>query len=284
MNATSGPTGSNLSEQHDQALCLANRLRRRLGGVGSTLFTLTWVRKATPLGRPYYQLQASARRTSDSGFGSWPTPNAGPQNDGDTTWQQRRMELKAKHGNGNGFGMTLGMASQLASWPTTQSRDGTHGGGQAKRAMGETRHGSNLDDFALLASWATPTSRDHKDGGSIGTAPTNCLLGRQAWLSAWPTPRVSDIAAGRTLNKAGQRVSKSGTFGANLSDIAGLAASGLTPNGFPVQTEKPGQLDPAFSRWVMGYETEHLSCAPTETPSFLKRQQSSFQPLSKRGD
>ena len=43
----------------------------------------------------------------------WPTPNAGPQNDGDTTWKARREALKQKHGNGNGFGMTLGQASQL---------------------------------------------------------------------------------------------------------------------------------------------------------------------------
>jgi hypothetical protein len=48
----------------------------------------------------------------------WPTPNAGPQNDGDTTWQERREALKAKYGNGNGFGLTLGQASSLAGWPT----------------------------------------------------------------------------------------------------------------------------------------------------------------------
>ena len=45
----------------------------------------------------------------------WPTPNAGPQNDSDTTWPQRREELKEKWGN-NGFGLTLGMAA--TNWPT----------------------------------------------------------------------------------------------------------------------------------------------------------------------
>src|SRR6516165_712475 len=53
---------------------LESRLRRQLDGAGSTLFSLIWKRKATPAGRPYYQLQASAPRTSGSGFGSWPTP------------------------------------------------------------------------------------------------------------------------------------------------------------------------------------------------------------------
>ena len=47
-------------------------------------------------------------------WASWPTPNAGPQNDGDSTWQQRRVDLKARHGNGNGFGMTLGQAASLS--------------------------------------------------------------------------------------------------------------------------------------------------------------------------
>jgi hypothetical protein len=54
---------------------------------------------------------------------SWPTPNAGPQNDTDTNWQKRREELKAKHMNGNGFGLTLGMAATLAAWATPTTRD-----------------------------------------------------------------------------------------------------------------------------------------------------------------
>ena len=41
----------------------------------------------------------------------WPTPNAGPQNDSDSKWRERRKECKERHGN-NGFGLTLGMAVQ----------------------------------------------------------------------------------------------------------------------------------------------------------------------------
>src|SRR6516162_6114963 len=55
---------------------LESRLRRRLDGAGSTLFSLIWRRKATPAGRPYYQLAVLGRRTSGSGFGSWPTPSS----------------------------------------------------------------------------------------------------------------------------------------------------------------------------------------------------------------
>ena len=52
---------------------------------------------------------------------AWPTPNAGPQNDRDTKWQERRAKLRAKHNNGNGFGLTLGMAA--TNWPTPATRD-----------------------------------------------------------------------------------------------------------------------------------------------------------------
>ncbi|HNB58719.1 MAG TPA: hypothetical protein PK308_00300, partial [Phycisphaerales bacterium] len=72
--------------------------------------------------------------------------------------------MKAKHGNGNGFGLTLGQASQLSGWPTTTVHDAGRGG-QAKRAMGEERHGSNLQDFALLAGWATPRAEDAESAG-----------------------------------------------------------------------------------------------------------------------
>lgn len=136
---TPGPT----SWQTD----LSKALRSTIGGDGSTLFTLTWQTPVTPSGTPYCRLRASGRSTSGKDCGSWatpranktggkdmedfspslhnqvslaswPSPNAGPQNDTDSTWEARRAALKAQHKNGNGFGMTLGMATQLASWPS----------------------------------------------------------------------------------------------------------------------------------------------------------------------
>jgi hypothetical protein len=174
MNATSGPTGSSLSGLADRQSSLANRLKRQLDGAGSTLFTLTWKQKATPLGRPYYQLAASARRISDNDCGSWPTP---------------------------------------------RTTDG----------HGSKEHGNGGQALHTTASWATPTSRDHKDGAStLENTPVNALLGRQVLLS-----------------------------------------------GFPAQTESKGQLNPAFSLWLMGYPPEWLSCAPQATRSSRKSRQSS---------
>ena len=76
-NATCGLLGFLSSPSAALQPSLESRLKRRLDGAGSTLFSLTWKAKATPAGRPYCQLAASARRTSDSDCGSWPTPMAG---------------------------------------------------------------------------------------------------------------------------------------------------------------------------------------------------------------
>lgn len=188
-SGTCGPTGFGSLASHDLALFLASRLVPVVASLGSTLFTLTWKQRVTPSGRSIYALRARARRTSANGYSSWPTPNAGPQNDTDTKWEQRRKECKERWGN-NGFGLTLGMATQLVAWPTPRAED---------------RQASKIEIANL-----DPRKR-------IETA-ANLVIGNLA-------------------------------------------------NGSPVGMEKPGRLNPEFSRWLMGLPPEWDECAVMATQS-----------------
>ena len=91
MKDTSGQPSSASSRSAVLQSSLESRLRRRLEGAGSTLYSQTWSRKATPLGRSYLAHTASAAPTSGSGYtgggtgttAGYPTPQArdwkGPQ-------------------------------------------------------------------------------------------------------------------------------------------------------------------------------------------------------------
>ncbi|MDR5645359.1 hypothetical protein [Burkholderia cenocepacia] len=87
----------------------------------------------------------------------WPTPTCP---NGGRMPKGGQMSPTGKTPDGRKRQVDLGWIAKLASWPTPQTSDAS-GGGQAKRATGETgttRHGSNLNDFAMLAAWPTPTA------------------------------------------------------------------------------------------------------------------------------
>ena len=71
-----GPRGSNSSRSALLTRSLVSRLQARVACSGSTLFTLTWKRRDTPSGLSISALRASAPRTSDNAFTSWPTAAA----------------------------------------------------------------------------------------------------------------------------------------------------------------------------------------------------------------
>jgi hypothetical protein len=101
-------------------------------------------------------------------------------------------------------------------------------------------------DCTGLAPWSTPQAKDNKGGYSRRWVKNvhGRSLNDQVMLVPWPTPAARDWKSSAS-NKHGDNVRP-------LNEVARLT-HGNTPTGSPAPTEKPGQLNAAFSRWLMGF-------------------------------
>jgi hypothetical protein len=143
-----------------------SKLKARLTTDGSTLFNLTWREKVTPAGRLVYRLAASGRRTSDNDSGSWPTPQTMdtlPPMD-----YEKRLNHPGRPGrtvSGN-----LREVVTIVGWPTPKVSDDNisrQSPESMERWRNRPNAGSELAEKAELASWPTTSTRDYK-GGYLG--------------------------------------------------------------------------------------------------------------------
>src|SRR6056297_2021771 len=109
------PTGSDWSQPSGLLGFLASRLQPQSEKtIGSMIYLMHWKEKATPRGRPYFQLVASAHRTSDSDFGlrrGWPTPDTQIRGASKNPMERTRKSGALKQ-------MTPQDAASIAGWPT----------------------------------------------------------------------------------------------------------------------------------------------------------------------
>jgi len=204
---------------------------------------------------------------------SWPTPVA---NDDNKT-PEAHLAMKQRMGERDGTGAnrtaitSLQVTAQLASWPTPRSAEaGPDYAIQDREQIG----GFSLQ---TVASWATPSSRDWKDTPGMAQDAFDKSgkyrnridqLARQTYLTAgWPTP-MAGTPAQKGYNEAGNTDSSRRTV-----DL--VTASGPLPSGSPAVTEKRGQLNPEFSRWLMGLPPAWDDCAVMVTRSVRRSRKSS---------
>lgn len=177
----------------------------------------------------------------------------------------------------------LTQASQLASWPTPKA---------SEKIQSEKAHAKGFHSLMEVAGWVSPTAQD----GSRGSLParphdTGVPLSQQVALMGWHTPDTAPDAPNKGTN-CKNVIAGLGNQTLSVLDHKDSSSEGTAPvNGLlgrqvwssNAETEKRGayQLNPKFSRWLMGFPVEWDYCGDTAMRLFLRSPRNSSKRISK---
>jgi hypothetical protein len=240
---TSPRTGSNWSKPSGLLSSLASRLPQQSTKTpGSMIYSMHWKQKTTPRGRLYSKLVASARRTFDSESFLW----AG--------WHTPVVRDHRNSGGDLSNPRDLPRQVPLSGGPTPRANDMTG----AKIPPGR-KGGMALKSAVLVAGWPTPVANDDNKTPEAHLAMKRRMGERDG------------TGANRTAITSLQVLSKY----IDTNQPMRLKPDGTLLTGSSAGMESGGQLNPALSRWLMGFPAEWDDCAAMVTPLSRKSRRKS---------